>query len=194
MSPIGVSEQIYPFVPSQVFDRRTFHDIRARLGLTIPMDQLIAVLDHKLTIHLSLATSTNGRKFVRQTKDGEYHSDGPEGPKYSVLLQNLEGSIRNIVGKHIDGNYVGSDETFLRYQMKNDEMDYSMWSELLPVHELEFILPGREQVLALHHDWYVLPTQDGDGAVSNDESKNDEEKNDEEKNDGEENNNSDDDN
>lgn len=169
------SEQLYSFAPSQVFQKGTLTDIRARLGLenTIPdMERFTAILDHKLTIHINLATSTDGYKFIRLTKDGEYHGDnefGPDGPKYSVLLQNLGGSIRFIVGTHIDGKYAGSDETFLKYQMKNEVLDFDLHFKLLPVHELEFILPSQEQVLALHHDWYILPKKYGDGAVFNDD-------------------------
>ena len=55
--------------------------------------------------------------------------------------------------------------------MKNEVLDYDLHFKLLPVHELEFILPSQEQVLALHHDWYVLPKKYGDGAVFNDENK-----------------------
>ena len=174
------SEQLYSFAPSQVFQNGTLTDIRARLGLenTIPdMERFTAILDHKLTIHINLATSTDGYKFIRLTKDGEYHGDnefGPDGPKYSVLLQNLGGSIRFIVGTHIDGKYAGSDETFLKYQMKNEVLDFDLHFKLLPVHELEFILPSQEQVLALHHDWYILPKKYGDGAVFNEDNDNEE--------------------
>lgn len=174
------SEQLYSFAPSQVFQKGTLTDIRARLGLenTIPdMERFTAILDHKLTIHINLATSTDGYKFIRLTKDGEYHGDnefGPDGPKYSVLLQNLGGSIRFIVGTHIDGKYAGSDETFLKYQMKNEVLDFDLHFKLLPVHELEFILPSQEQVLALHHDWYILPKKYGDGAVFNEDNDNEE--------------------
>ena len=181
------SEQLYSFAPSQVFQNGTLIDIRARLGLenTIPnMERFTAILDHKLTIHINFATSTDGYKFIRLTKDGEYHGDnefGPDGPKYSVLLQNLGGSIRFIVGTHIDGKYAGSDETFLKYQMKNEVMDFDLHFKLLPVHELEFILPSQEQVLALHHDWYVLPKKYGDGAVFNDDNEENENKENENK-------------
>ena len=190
------SEQLYSFAPSQVFQNGTLIDIRARLGLenTIPnMERFTAILDHKLTIHINFATSTDGYKFIRLTKDGEYHGDnefGPDGPKYSVLLQNLGGSIRFIVGTHIDGKYAGSDETFLKYQMKNEVMDFDLHFKLLPVHELEFILPSQEQVLALHHDWYVLPKKYGDGAVFNDDNEENENKENENKeNDNEDNDN-----
>jgi len=164
------NEQVYSFAPSQVLQNSTLSDIRARLGLenAIPdMERFNAILDHKLTIHINLATSTDGYNFVRQTEDGEIHSDGPDGPSYSVLLQNLGGSIRFLIGNHISDDYVGSDDTFLRYQMKNDEAEYSTCSELLPVNELKFILPSREQMIDLHHYWYLLPAQDDDDVLSN---------------------------
>jgi hypothetical protein len=166
------SERTYAFDAKQVFTRETLEEMRERLALTdrdLNLRQFAAIINHHMTVTLTLGVADNGFRYIKLSNDaademrrGEF---GNKGPNMELRFSEFSPSVQNILIDHLtnNGELVRGTTTdiFLRYQMAVDDLDEDVDMLLvMAASRYDCMLPSRKQVLALYHDWYLLPAKE----------------------------------
>jgi hypothetical protein len=171
------NEWTYAFDAKQVFTTETLEEMRDRLALTdrdLSLRQFAAIINHRMTVTLTLGVAGNGFRYIKLSNDaadevrrGEF---GNKGPNMELRFSEFSPSVQNILIDHLNnGELVRGTTTdiFLRYQMAVDDLDREQDEAgqldlLLAASRYDCKLPSRKQVLALYHDWYLLPAEEED--------------------------------
>ena len=180
------SQKEYRFDPSQVFTQETLIDIRNRIGLTehnMTTQQFAHVLDAGMAVTLVLAVADDGFRYIKCGGDMDNCMwDGPDrsrghttdGAEYAIRYSELTPTIQSILIDHLNGGKISrfsNAESFLRYQMTLEDMDWNRRCVQLEVATAQYntVLPSRKQVLDLYNKLYVLPATEEDEEDEDDE-------------------------
>jgi len=165
------SERTYAFDAKQVFTRDTLEEMRERLALTdrdLSLRQFAAIINHRMTVTLTLGVADNGFRYIKLSNDSEDEvrrgEFGNQGPNIQLRFSEFSHSVQHILIDHLNNGALARSTTsdiWMRYQMAVDDFNEDVDMLLvLAASRYDCRLPSRKQVLALYHDWYLLPAEE----------------------------------